>query len=199
MKKIKTFLWKVFSPFANEVWWPIWSNVRWRNALKDHSVADEYLVKNLTDIKILVRLLYKKFKWVADDATELGDSITPPAQCYKDFCNGLLEDDCDGFHSLVYHCLAKSGVRCYLMSVVVASGGHCVLVFENKGKWYVNDYNKVYNGFATLREAVEDYNKIYLTSYHKEDNEVIYNGFTEYNYTTGKFKSVKHQLKKLLK
>lgn len=199
MKKIKTFLWKIFSPFANEVWWPMWSNLRWRNALKDHSVADEYLVKNLADIKVLVRLLYKKFKWVADDSTELGDSITPPAQCYRDFCNGLLEDDCDGFHSLVYHCLAKSGVRCYLMSVVSDDGGHCVLVFNYKDNWYVNDYSKVHNGFATLKEAVEDYNKTYTNSYCEEGSKVVYNGFIEYNYTTGKFKSVKHQLKKLLK
>lgn len=196
---MKKFLWKLFSPFANEVWWPNWSNFRWRKALKDHSVADEHLVKNLTEIKELVKVLYRGFKWTADDIKDLGDSITPPAQCYRDFCNGLLEDDCDGFHSLVYHCLVKSGVRCYLMSVVSDDGGHCVLVFNYKDKWYVNDYSKVHNGFATLKEAVEDYNTIYINSYCKKGSEVVYNGFIEYNHTTGKFKSVKHQLKELLK
>ena len=72
------------------------------------------------------------------------------------------------------------------------------LVFNYKDKWYVNDYNKVHNGFATLKEAVEDYNKIYINSYCKDGSEVVYNGFIEYNHTTGKFKSVKHQLKELL-
>ena len=196
---MKKFLLKLFSPFANEVWWPMWSNFRWKNALKDHSIADEHMVKNLTETRALVKVLYNGFKWVADDATDLGDSITPPAQCYRDFCNGLLEDDCDGFHSLVYHCLAKSGMRCYLLSVVSDDGGHCVLVFENKGKWYVNDYNKVYDGCESLKEAVAAYNLEYIKRYCKEGSKVVYNGFIEFNYQTGKFRSVKSDLKELLK
>lgn len=196
---MKKFLWKLFSPFANEVWWPNWSNFRWRKALKDHALYEEHLVKNLTEIKALVKTLYKGFKWTADDIKDLGDSITPPAQCYKDFCNGVLEDDCDGFHSLVYHCLSKSGVRCYLMSVISDDSSHCVLVFNYKDKWYVNDYSTVHNGFNTLKEAVEDYNLEFIKRYCKEGSEVVYNGFIEYNYVTGKFKSVKHQLKELLK
>lgn len=194
---MKKFLLKLFAPFANEVWWPNWSNFRWRNALKEYTVDEEHLVKNLTEVRALVKELYKKFKWVADDATDLGDSITPPAQCYKDFRNGLLEDDCDGFHSLVYHCLQASGIICYLMSVVSDDGGHCVLVFENKGKWYVNDYNKVYSGHESLKEAVEEYNLEFIKRYCKEGSEVVYNGFIEYK--NGKFRSVKHELKELLK
>ena len=34
---MKKFLWKLFAPFANEVWWPNWSNFRWRKALKEHT------------------------------------------------------------------------------------------------------------------------------------------------------------------
>ena len=152
------------------------------------------MVKNLTETKALVKVLYKGFKWTADDIKDLGDSITPPAQCYKDFSDGLLEDDCDGFHSLVYHCLAKSGMRCYLLSAIRVAGSHCVLVFENKGKWYVNDYSKVYDGYESLKEAVEAYNKVY-----GKTSEVLYNGFIEFNYQTGKFRSVKKDLKELLK
>ena len=196
---MKKFLWKLFAPFANEVWWPIWSNFRWRKVLKDYPVAEEHMVKNLTETRALVKVLYNGFKWTADDIKDLGDSITPPAQCYKDFSDGLLEDDCDGFHSLVYHCLAKSGMRCYLLSVVSDNGGHCVLVFENKGKWYVNDYYKVYDGYATLKEAVDAYNIEYIKRYCKEGSEVVYNGFIEFNYQTGKFRSVKKDLKDLLK
>lgn len=194
---MKKFLFKLFAPFANEVWWPNWSNFRWRKAIKECPVDEEHLAKNLTQVKALVKELYKKFKWVADDATDLGDSITPPAQCYFDFLGGLLEDDCDGFHSLVYHCLQASGMRCYLMSVVSDDGGHCVLAFENKGKWHVNDYNKVYDGYESLKEAVEAYNIEFIKRYCKEGSEVVYNGFIEYK--DGKFRSVKHELKELLK
>ena len=56
---MKKFLLKLFSPFANEIWWPNWSNFRWRKALKDHTVYEEHLVKNLTEIKALVKSLYK--------------------------------------------------------------------------------------------------------------------------------------------
>jgi hypothetical protein len=83
------------------------------------------------------------------------------------------------------------------MSVVSDDGGHCVLAFENKGKWYINDYNKVYSGHESLKEAVEEYNLEYIKRYCKEGSEVVYNGFIEYR--DGKFRSVKHELKELLK
>lgn len=148
---------------------------------------------------MLVRKLYSKFVWTKDDATELGDSITPPAQNYLNYLNGKLYDDCDGFHSLVYHCLRASNIQCYLLSVITIDGGHCVLVFNYQDKWYVNDYNDVYSGFATLKEAVEDYNKKYIKIYNDNLGEVVYNGFIHYDYKTGKFRSVKHELKELLK
>lgn len=192
---MKKWLFKLFAPFANNVWWPLWSNFRWRKALKQCEVKSEDIVDNLVKIKVLVKKLYSKFKWVADDLRDLGDSITPPAQNYSDYLNGLLEDDCDGFHSLVYHCLQASGVRSYLMSVVTDDMSHCVLVFNYKNKWYVNDYNKVYEGYATLKEAVEAYNISYLDCYCKDGSEVLYNAFIEFNYTTEKFKAVTKELK----
>ena len=35
MVKIKKFFLKLFSPFANEVWWPMWSNLRWKKAERE--------------------------------------------------------------------------------------------------------------------------------------------------------------------
>jgi glucan phosphorylase len=79
-------------------------------------------------------------------------------------------------------------------------GGHCVLVFNVNGKWHVNDYTTVYTGHNSLKEAVEEYNEQYLNRYvKKEDGVIVYNGFISYDYKKGKFSSVKHTLKKLLK
>lgn len=195
-KTIKRNIVKTFAPFANEIWWPNWSNIRWCKAAKSCELQEEDKVKNVTEIRALVDKLYDKFTWTADDITELGDSITPPAQTYIEYLNGELKDDCDGFHSLVFHCLKNSGFECYLMTCIVENGGHCVLVFKHKDKWYVNDYDKVYTGHTTLQEAVEDYNSIYLKKYHANLSEVLYNGFIIYDYEKTKFYSVKKELYK---
>lgn len=54
----------------------------------------------------------------------------PPPQVYRDYMGGLVKDDCDGFHSLVLHCLRVNGVRCYLLAVEARGAGHCVLLMQ---------------------------------------------------------------------
>ena len=126
---------KIFSPFANEVWWPMWSNVRWKKeAHCEVDVNEEDHVKTLADIKKLVKRLYSKFTWTADDASQLWDCICPPPYNYRRYLEGELKDDCDGFHSLVKHCLDHSGIRCYLLSAVAVGAGHCVLLFQLNDK-----------------------------------------------------------------
>jgi hypothetical protein len=78
--------------------------------------------------------LYAKFDYTKDGIDQLGDSITPPPQNYAHYLQDTVKDDCDGFHSLMYHCVKKSGIECYLLSVVSNDGGHCVLVFNVNGK-----------------------------------------------------------------
>jgi hypothetical protein len=195
--KIKKFFLKLFSPFANEVWWPNWSNRRWKNAIKYVELKEEDKLEKLTkaNITILVKKLYKNFHWTADGITELWDSITPPAQNYQHYLDGELRDDCDGFHSLVYHCLHNNGIECYLLSAIAVGAGHCVLVFKLNDKWYVVDYSTVLNGYDTLQEAIDNYNIHYVDVYNAE-SEVVYNGLIQYDYQTGKFSSVKNQLLK---
>ena len=198
-KKIKTWLLKTFSPLANEFWWPLWSNIRWRKSIKDCEILTEDRVKTLSEIRSLVRKLYSRFNYTSDGVDQLGDSITPPAQNYTNYLTESVKDDCDGFHSLVYHCLRKSGIECYLMSVVSNDGGHCVLLIHINDRWFVNDYTSVYTGFSNMSNAVADYNKKYINLYCKKESEVVYNGFISFDYDTGKFRSVKHELKDLLK
>ena len=185
MKKL--ILW-----FANCIWWPFWSNIRWNSECKlEAQVEEAHLVKNLTEIKTLVKTLYTNFNWTADGADQLGDSICPPAYNYKRWQESVLKDDCDGFHSLVYHCLSASNIECYLLSVTHLKGGHCVLLFKYNGKWYVNDYTRVHKGFATAAEAIADYNTTYIKSYEQGKQKYLYNAIVSFDYKAHKFRTVK--------
>lgn len=168
------------------IWWSCWSTIRFKDCIRhDKEIEDEDRVYTLEDIKALVKKFRLKFEWTADGADQLWDAITPPPQNYFHYKQGILKDDCDGFHSLVYHCLYNSGIKCYLMSVNAINGGHCVLLFQLDGKWYVDDYGYVYPGFDTYQEAITNYNKEYQKDYKTKP--VLFNGFITYDYEDGKF------------
>ena len=175
--------------FTNQVWWPMWSNYRWRNSTR-HNIGIEHddEVKNLQDLEKLLEKFLEKFKWTKDGMDQLYDSITPPPRNYERYREGLLDDDCDGFHSLVYHCLYNSGIECYLMSVCAVKSGHCVLVLRFNEKWYVVDYGTIYGGYDDLNEAISCYNEAYHIIYHTK-TEVFFDGLLSYNYIDGKFHS----------
>lgn len=187
---------KLIFKFATQVWWPHWSNRRFRKSIRFFPyIHDVDTVSNLDQIKLQVKKLYKYFEWTADDASQLWDCIQPPTQCYSDYIGGLLKDDCDGFHSLVHYCLHYSGIESYLLTVnpKKISDGHCILLFKLNEKWYVNDYDMVYDGFSTAKKAIADYNQKYPNLY--DCGKVIHNGLLYYNFEKGKFKG--QSLKKL--
>ena len=169
--------------------WCRWSNHRFRECIRSNIGTEPTdKVGTLQELKALVERLYSCFIWTADDISQLGDAITPPPQNYAIYLDRPLRDDCDGFHSLVYHCLYNSGIDCYLLTVTPKkfTDGHCVLLFYLDGKWHVNDYMNIYEGFETPEEAIEDYNKLYFTE-HKDLGPIVFNGLVEYNYVSGKF------------
>lgn len=180
-------MFKYFGPLFTYLWC-LWSNIRFKNVERfDTKLLEIDRVASLNDIKTLVKRLYSCFIWTADGIDQLGDAVTPPPQNYKTYMNRPLKDDCDGFHSLVYHCLYNSGIECYLLAVNPAKmgQGHCVLVFKLNDRWYVNDYSKVYNGFTNLKDAIKNYNESYPIRYNTE--KVVYNGLIKYSYDSGKF------------
>ena len=186
-KRIMRILYNLFAKW----WWPMWSNFRFRNCIrKDTCLKEEDTVHNLTEIKALVKKLYEDFDYERDSFDQLGDAITPPPQNYKYYLDKTLKDDCDGFHSLVYHCLYNSGIECYLLGVCAIGCGHCVLLFKYKDKWYVNDYTKVYPGFETAQEAINNYNDNYIKLYGAQST-VYINHTIKYTYDNGKFKTVR--------
>lgn len=194
LKKKNSFGLKLRALFYHLIakrWWVFWSNFRFRKAVRENiEILEEDKARTISEIKSLVKKLYKKFTWTKDGIDQLGDAVTPPPQNYKHYLNGELKDDCDGFHSLVYHCLHNSGIECYLLSVIALNSGHCVLLMKLNNKWRVIDYTDVYNGYDTPQEAIESYNKEYVALYTKAESEVYANSLTRYNYEIGKFKLV---------
>ena len=179
---------KLFGDIITSLWC-MWSNYRFKNVerfSKELQKIDK--VVTLRDIKELVNRLYGCFVWTADGIDQLGDAITPPPQCYSTYLEKPLHDDCDGFHSLVYHCLYNSGIECYLLTANPLGEGHCVLTFKLKDLWYVVDYNDVYGEFHSLQDAIDRYNKEFVIVYKSKPP--IYNGLVEYDYKDGKFKRV---------
>ena len=184
------------------MWWVFWSNLRFKKSVKHISVRDEDLIDGYDPVTVrkLCSTIYKKFKYTPDGFDKLWDAITPPTQNYKDYTEGEVRDDCDGFHSLLYYFLSygcdkgeeflKVG-HIYLLSVCAKGGGHCVLVYEYNHKWHVIDYKTVYKGFNTLEEAVADYNKDYVVKYKDIKGDVFYNGLVEYDFGKEKFKRVR--------
>ena len=187
---MKKFIKKIIITLVN-LWWVFWSNIRFKNDLKDNVLNKEDFIKNRKDLEKLVVRLYSKFTYTSDGLDQLGDAITPPPQNYQYYLEGEVKDDCDGFASLLCHCISKSGLENYLMTVSPEelTSGHCILILKLNDLWHVVDYRKVYNGFDTIEEAVKDYNEKYITLYnHKE---VINNTLIKYSYEHKKFIYIK--------
>lgn len=187
---MKKFIYQIVGFIATYIWWPFWSNIRWKKAIKKNiPLREEDKVVNIHEIQPLLCEIMKHFKWTADGFTELWDSMTPPPQNYQYYVDGLLKDDCDGFHAVVYHCLVNCGFECYLLAVETYGSGHCVLLMRDGELWHVIDYTHIYNGFSDPQEAIDNYNIQYQKIYNTK-NPVYFNGLIKYDYEKGKFEGV---------
>ena len=142
---------------------------------------------SLEDVKKVSNMIYRKFKYKNDGADQLWDAIVPPPQNYLNYTNGKIEDDCDGFHSAIYHCIHKT-YECYLLSVVGPGTGHCLLIFKSNDLWHVLDYTRLYGGKIRLEDAISEYFKDYKNIYGKE---VCCFSLVKYDYDKRKFYRVK--------
>ena len=179
----------VFNAIAkwiSSVWWTVWSTLRWRHAIRHNiGIAKEDRIDKFSDIGELLKRLMKHFDYTEDGFDQLWDSITPPPQVYQFYLDGVVKDDCDGFHSLVYHVLYNNSITCYLLSAVAYDGGHCILLFKYNDLWHVIDYTRIYEGHKTAEEAINAYNEIYPTKYKTKP--VAFNHLVGYDYEKGKF------------
>lgn len=156
MKKIK---WPNWIITIVNFFWCLWSNRRWKNAIKEYPIQDEDTATK-EDGKEIDRFydfltkeanrVYEKFHYTKDGIDQLGDAVRPPAQCYKDLVDGALKDDCDGFHSALYHIMTQENIPgpMYLASISARDGskGHAILVgVDPLGGWFAQDYTKTLN------------------------------------------------------
>lgn len=187
MKKVLNSIMKFFSWFAITKWWTFWSNIRFRKSVR-HSVdlMEEDKVSTVQDIKSLSRRIYKKFRYTEDGADQLWDAITPPPQNYLHYIENIVEDDCDGFHSTMYHCLSNSGIECYLLSITGIGSGHCLLIFKLNDLWHAIDYNTVYRGYDSIMESIDVYKTEYRSKYNY-NKDFLYCALVKYDYSKGKF------------
>ena len=153
MRKLIYNIWRPFAIF--------WSNLYWRikHAHYDYKVRICDLMRktdnSISDyIKRSASNVLNKFEYKHDGVEELGDTIPPPAEAYYQYVNGVLKDDCDGFHACLYHLAKANGIESKLIEVFSLNNlfGHCVLAFKD-GDWKICDYDCI----MTLEEAREYY------------------------------------------
>lgn len=182
---------KFLCKLAHKFWWIPWSNFRYRK-VERHNVAcsPEDRAYSEDTIRKLASKMYGKFQYTSDGVDKLWDAVCPPPYAYSTISKGeKLRDDCDGFHSLMYHCLDNGAIKPFLMTVNARGAGHCVLVFYFDLKWYVLDYTTLYVGQYNLELAIESYNKTFKDKYGAK-SKVYSNLFLKYSYNKGKFRLV---------
>ena len=180
------FLCKIYCDYIR----PLWSRIRWAKENRGNSSPIER-VHSILDIKQLVKTLNKSFCYTMDDISEAFDSLKPPSMVYQSYVDGKFKDDCDGFHTCVYHILANSKVECWLLTLITKDimTSHTVLLFEFENKWYIDDYDYVHGGLDSVEEMVETYKNIFVKNYRTKP--VIYINFLKYDYVKGTFYNVK--------
>ena len=172
-----------------QIFWVLWSNFRFRKTERySKNIRGEDRLISLVKIRSLAKKFYKSFEYTEDGADQLYDAMIPPSHAYKEYCKGLLKDDCDGFHSLAYHCLQASDIEdSYLLTTHARGSGHCTTVFKYDGLWYGWDYTRIYGGTDSLEALIVEHNKYYEETY-SHDKPVYHNAFFSYDYDKGKFK-----------
>ncbi len=165
--KIKIKLPNWLMTIGNYIWcW--WSNLRWCKATKEYPLQDKDIATQEEADKIdkfyeflsnAANRVNEGFNYTYDGIDELGDSVRPPAQCYKDLVEGSLKDDCDGFHSALYHIMSQDTFHTpvYMASIGArnASKGHAILVgIDPLGAWFAQDYRATLGIVAFSQEEL---------------------------------------------
>lgn len=73
---------------------------------------------NLLEVRNEAKKLWAHFQYTYDDVTQLFDAMRSPATCYAEYKQGILRDDCDGFHAALYHMVHRGGRECFLITYI---------------------------------------------------------------------------------
>lgn len=143
-------------------WRVTWSNIKNNGDITEISVVESIDSKDtafLTKLRALTKEVYSKFAWTMDNAEDLFDCMRTPARCYSDFKQGVLSDDCDGFHACIMQILKKSNTDSVLLTYMVPNLNDChtILAAKNNNYYYKVDYTTVtkYNSLTLLIESIK--------------------------------------------
>lgn len=148
---------------------PVWSKIRWKKINSILPTQTNLLkAKSIRGIQEVCDTLYKHYRWKMDDVSELLDTYRPIGYLYNWYINSLnkdsiiVEDDCDGFHSIVYHILKSNNIQSCLLTIATRpiTNSHTMTLFRYEGDIYLIDYNVLYKYSAdkTIQSIVDDYN-----------------------------------------
>lgn len=146
---------------------PFWSQIRWcgKRKVKGEEVTEK-ITPTITSVRSLCQSVDDKFRWTMDDFSQLFDSLRPCEYLYNWYKNATketpLKDDCDGYHSLIYHILTANGFDCCLFTIVTnpVKNSHTMTLYKYNNMYYLIDYTSIreYSG-CTIQGIVDDYNK----------------------------------------
>lgn len=174
---------------------PIWSKMRWSKYNKIKSDSNGFCSDDINQIRNMSREVYSKFEWVMDNFTQLFDSYRPIPMIYNEYIDATItgkvfKDDCDGYHSCIYHILQNvETLDCAIITLVTKpmSQSHTMCVFtkieNNEKRYYLVDYNNIFGGFNSAQEIVDDYIK-------RRNIPVRYWNLQKYNYEKSKFYTI---------
>lgn len=178
----KIVIW--FSKFWLNHFKPWWSHLRWHKHLEDESCAIPKVTRRTMESAL--KDIYAHYKWKADGFSELTDSYRPIPYIYNMYVQAaesstIFEDDCDGFHSVVYHLFQQNGYDCALITLVTKpfTKSHTMCAFRIKDAYYVVNYQRISGPYMSLQDFVDAYN-----------DSVRYWNLQKYDYSIRKFYTV---------
>ena len=161
--KFKIIFLKLFHPikiFWDNFYWHKIKKVNTKIALRDNDKKQSF-ENCINYIKRISEIIIQSFEYKKDGLKELGDSTPPPPEMYRRYCNSNpWSDDCDGFHSCLYHWATMNNSSCYLLSIysLKNSYGHCVLAYVDENAiWHVHDYTQDYYDISLEHIIVANY------------------------------------------
>lgn len=166
LDKIIAFVAKIWLRYLK----PSWSKFRWKSKLAGDSMPIPQGIKTNSDIFAFLNECYPVFDWTMDDITQLTDSFKPLPYIYNEYYDAKkaggstkFKDDCDGFHSVVYHVLNANSIECALITLVTKpfTKSHTMCAYkaveDGKTVYYVCDYNRIRGKYETLDDFIAAY------------------------------------------
>ena len=164
--KIIGFIAKIWLSYIK----PYWSRFRWRDRLAGDTLPVPKNIITRADIQSFLNECYPVFEWTMDGITQLTDSYRPLPYLYNEYYDAKkaggaakFKDDCDGYHTVVWHVLNANSIECALITLVTKpfTKSHTMCAYKategGRTVYYVIDYNWIRGVYTSLEDFVNAY------------------------------------------